>query len=218
MDLVVRGSLPVPLPEGEAMGYVVERDGRWYAVGYEGMHPTTGGDLRRWHHVADEEEARAVSASLPSRPRRERAQGITLARFVRCQWLPPKRNVLKPSTFHRYEAMTEAYLLPHLGRIPLRALTSTDLECLYARLLGAGAKGGGPLAPKTVLNVHQIVRKALGDAVRKGLVTRNVALAVDPPRVTASPEQRCWDEAQLGPVPRENQGAPPVSGVAGWRR
>jgi hypothetical protein len=116
------------------MGYVVQREGRWYAVGYEGIHPTTGGDLRRWHRVADEEAARAAAASLPGRPRRDRSQGITLARFLRCQWLPPKRNVLKPSTFYRYEAMSEAYLLPHLGRIPLRALTSTHLEHLYALL------------------------------------------------------------------------------------
>ena len=28
------------------MGYVVERQGRWYAVGYEGLHPTTGADRR----------------------------------------------------------------------------------------------------------------------------------------------------------------------------
>ncbi len=79
----------------------------------------------------------------------------------------------------------------------MRSLTSSDLERLYAHLLAAGAKNGGALAAKTVLNVHQIVRKALGDALRKGLVIRNVALAVDPPRVTASPEQRCWTEDQL---------------------
>ncbi|MDP8908625.1 MAG: N-terminal phage integrase SAM-like domain-containing protein, partial [Chloroflexota bacterium] len=61
--------------------------------------------------------------------------------------------MLKPSTFHRYEAMSEQYLLPHLGRVPLRSLTSSDLERLYAHLLASGAKSGGPLAPKTVLNV-----------------------------------------------------------------
>jgi len=179
------------------MGYVVERDGRWYAVGYEGLHPTTGVELRRWHRAADEQTARMLAAALPARDRFAGALGITLARFVRTQWLPPKRNALKPSTFHRYEAMSEHYLLPHLGRVPLRALTSTDLDRLYAHLLTSGAKNGGPLAAKTVLNVHQIVRKALGDALRKGLVVRNVALAVDPPRVTASPEQRCWTEDQL---------------------
>jgi integrase len=179
------------------MGYVVEREGRWYAVGYEGLHPTTGADRRRWHRASDEQSARLVAATLPGRPRRDTGFGLTLARFVRTRWLPAKQPTLKPSTFYRYQAMSEAYLLPHLGRVPLRAMTSVQLERLYAHLLSAGAKDGGPLAPKTVLNVHQIVRKALADAERKGLVVRNVALVVDPPRVTASPEQRCWDEAQL---------------------
>lgn len=182
--------------EEEQVGYVVEREGRWYAVGYEGLHPTTGAELRRWHRAADENAARSLAAALPSKGR-PGEYGMTLARFVRTQWLPPKRNALKPSTFHRYEAMSEQYLLPHLGRVPLRSLTSTDLERLYARLLASGARDDGPLAPKTVLNVHQIIRKALGDALRKGLVVRNVAVAVDPPRVTASPEQRCWNEDQL---------------------
>ena len=179
------------------MGYVVERGGRWYTVGYEGLHPTTGADRRRRHRAVDEDAARSLAAELPARGRDVGQHGMTLARFVRTQWLPPKRNALKPSTSYRYEAMSETYLLPHLGRVPLRSLTSTDLEHLYARLLVSGAKGGRPLAPKTVLNVHQIVRKALSDALRKGLLVRNVALAVDPPRVTASPEQRCWTEDQL---------------------
>jgi integrase len=183
--------------EEPGMGYVVERQGRWYAVGYEGLHPTTGADRRRWHRASDELAARLLAAGLPNLPHRERSNGLTLARFVRTQWLPARRPALKPSTLHRYERMSETYLLPHLGRVPLRSLSSRDLERLYARLLVAGGSNGKPLAPKTVLNVHQIVRKALGDALRKGLVSRNVALAVDPPRVTASPEQRCWDESHL---------------------
>lgn len=179
------------------MGYVVEREGRWYAVGYQGLHPITGKDRRRWHRVVDEASAHALADALPNRPRRSPAHGVTIARYMRTQWLPAKRPSLKPTTHFRYERMVETYLLPHLGRVPLRSLTARDLEQLYARLLLTGRAAGGPLAPKTVLNVHQILRKALSDAVRRGLVTKNVALMVDPPRVTASPEQRCWNEAQL---------------------
>lgn len=43
------GGLPVPLPiqEEPNMGYVTHRDGRWYAVSYEGLDPLTGRDRRR---------------------------------------------------------------------------------------------------------------------------------------------------------------------------
>ncbi len=55
-----------------------------------------------------------------------------------------------------------------------------------------------PLAPKTVLEVHLIIRGALNDAIRKGLVSRNVALVADAPRLRSIPrvEQcgaaNCW--------------------------
>jgi hypothetical protein len=63
------------------MGYVVEREGRWYAVGYEGRHPTTGKDRRRWHRAEGEAAAQSLAASLPGRPRRARGHGLTLARY-----------------------------------------------------------------------------------------------------------------------------------------
>jgi hypothetical protein len=131
---------------------------------------------------------------------------------VRTQWLPPKRAALKPSTYFRYERMSETYLLPHLGRVPPRALASRDLERLYAHLLAAGGANGKPLAPKTVLNVHQIVRKALGDALRKGLVTRNVALAVDPPRGDSEPGAAVLDRGAAAAIPA---GSPAPSAVSG---
>jgi integrase len=45
------------------------------------------------------------------------------------------------------------------------------------------------LAPKSVKHVHTTLHRALGQAVRWGLVPRNVAAAVDPPRVR-TPEMR----------------------------
>ncbi len=93
--------------------------------------------------------------------------------------------------------MIEQYVVPRVGRVPLRSLTVRHLERLYAELLAAGRRDGTGLAPKTVLNVHQVLRKALSDAVRRGLVARNVALAVDPPTAHVGAEQRCWTAAEL---------------------
>ena len=47
--------------------------------------------------------------------------------------------------------MIDRYVLPHIGRVPLRSLTITHLEDLYAHLRRSGRQDGGPLAPKTVL-------------------------------------------------------------------
>ena len=63
------------------------------------------------------------------------------------------------------------------------------------------ADGRRPLAPKSVYEVHLIIRGALGDAVRRGLITRNVALVAHAPRLRSIPkvEQQAWtaDELQL---------------------
>lgn len=93
--------------------------------------------------------------------------------------------------------MIDRYVLPRLGRVPLRSLTIAHLQDLYAQLRRSGRHDGGPLAPKTVLNVHQILRTALGDAERAGLVPRNVARLMDPPCHGVAPEQRCWNEHEL---------------------
>ena len=54
--------------------------------------------------------------------------------------------------------------------MPLRILTITHLEDLYANLRRSGSRHGGPLALETMLNVHQIQRTALSGAERAGLV------------------------------------------------
>lgn len=178
------------------MGYVTNRDGRWYAVSYEGLDPLTGRDRRRWHRATDEADARTLAVALPS-ARRTRARGVTVSRYLRTRWLPTREGRLRPTTSFRYEKMIDRYVLPHIGRVPLRSLTITHLEDLYAHLRRSGRHDGGPLAPKTVLNVHQILRTALGDAERAGLVHRNVARLMNPPCHGVAPEQRCWNEHQL---------------------
>jgi integrase len=178
------------------MGYVTNRDGRWYAVSYEGLDPITGRDRRRWHRATDEAAARALADTLPS-ARPPSTRGMTVSRYLCTRWLPTRQDRLRPTTAFRYEKMIDRYVLPHIGRVPVRSLTIIHLEDLYAHLRRSGRHDGGPLAPKTVLNVHQILRTALGDAERSGLVQRNVGRLMDPPCHGAAPEQRCWNEHQL---------------------
>jgi len=162
----------------------------------------TGRDRRRWLLAENEAGARELCESLPATPAGATAgeqtrSGVTVGRFLTTRWLPAKEPTLRATTFFRYRRSIEVYVLPRIGRVPLRRLTTTHLERLYSELLGSGRVGGGGLAPKTVLNVHQVLRKALTDALRKGLVARNVAFAVDPPRPEAGTAQRAWTAAQL---------------------
>jgi integrase len=68
------------------------------------------------------------------------------------------------------------HVCPALGRTKLKYLAPAQVQALYRRKLDEG------LAPKSVKYIHTTLHRALKQAVRWGLVPRNVAAAVDPPR------------------------------------
>jgi hypothetical protein len=62
-----------------------------------------------------------------------------------------------------------------LGRSKLQALTPLEIERFYASLAADGGRDGKPLSAKSVRNTHVVLRKALADAERLGVVNRNAA-------------------------------------------
>jgi hypothetical protein len=54
--------------------------------------------------------------------------------------------------------------------------------------------GGHAYSPKTVYEVHLVIRGTLAHAVRRGLLTRNVALVAGAPKLRSIPkvEQQAW--------------------------
>jgi integrase len=82
-----------------------------------------------------------------------------------------------------------------IGRSKLQALTPLDVETFYARLAEAGIKGK-PLSPKSIRNTHVVLRKALADAERLGLVPRNAAAVAKPPVARRQP-RRTWSSEEV---------------------
>jgi len=122
---------------------------------------------------------------------------LTLGAFLTEQWLPTTRAAVRPTTWATYRIYAEAQVVPALGHVPLQALTAAHLNRLYADLAEHGRRDGrGGLKPKSVRHVHVLLHKALSDAVRWGLVARNVADAADPPRVPRQ-ERSAWSAEEL---------------------
>jgi len=182
-------------------GYVVAKGHRFYAVIYEGIDPITGRERRRWHPAGTDRTAaeRMASRLAAGVGARNRDPGLSLARYLLEQWLPAKRVSLRPSTWDGYRRIIELHVVPSIGHVPLRRLRIDHLESLYSDLLTTGrADRVGGLDPKSVLEVHVIVRRALADAARKGLIVRNVADSAEAPR-RRRPKRvvRAWTAAQL---------------------
>lgn len=164
-------------------GYIAKRRGRYYAVVYEGRDPVTGKEIRRWHPAGtDRAAAERLAAELAKKETRrtEGTRSLTFGAYLTSQWLPAKKLHLATSTYRGYERNVKRHILPVLGRISLRRLRYQQIEALYDSLLHP-AEGQG-LSPKTVYSIHLVIRGALTDAHRRGLVARNVALVARAPK------------------------------------
>ena len=80
--------------------------------------------------------------------------------YLTARWLPGKRLVLADSTYDGYRRNVERHVVPALGGIALRRLRPDHLEALYERLLHPN-DGSSGLAPKTVYEVHLVIRGRL---------------------------------------------------------
>ena len=120
---------------------------------------------------------------------------LTVSRFLVDQWLPAQHGrELRASTLASYESVCKTHLIPQLGTIQLQRLTPAQINVLYAKLRQPrdGRKHG--LSPRSIRYAHTILRRALEDARRWGLVVRNVADLADPPspKATKPPTPTTW--------------------------
>jgi integrase len=124
----------------------------------------------------------------------------TVGEFLTATWLPAIRATLRPSTFDSYKRIVDTRLVPKLGSTRLQRLSPPEVNRLYNDLLEGGRLNTADkrLSPKSVRNVHAVLRRALNDAVRWGLVPRNVALLADPPRARQDGhEMKTWSADEL---------------------
>ena len=105
-------------------------------------------------------------------------------------WLIGQEHRLRPTSLHSYKRAV-ARISSRLGKVPVQALTPLQIEKFYAELMREGGRDGKPLSAKTVRNSHVVLRKALSDAERLGLVPRNAAAAAKPPTLSR-PEFATW--------------------------
>jgi len=88
---------------------------------------------------------------------------------------------LRPKTQESYFGLTRLHILPELGRIKLVSLRPDHLQALYS----LKAKEG--YSKRTIQYIHSILHKALDQAVRWGLLHRNVCEVVQAPRPIKKP-------------------------------
>lgn len=168
---------------GNTEGSIRQRDdGRWEA---RMRYRDANGISRRKSFFGQTQ--REVISKL-SEARQQNSKGIqptddrlTYGKYL-AGWL---ENVaapaLKPSTLTSYEFLCRKHIVPGLGHLPMSKIDPQTLRRFLASKVDSGLSG------RSAQYIHAIVRKSLSDALRDGLVVRNVASLVRAPRVQAKP-------------------------------
>ena len=175
------------------------RKDSWTIQIYLGVDPVTG--KKRYHSEAVKgtkaqaqrrltELQRQVDTKTYTEPSR-----LTVGEYLK-QWMRDyAESHVSRRTFEGYLGNLERYILPAIGGIALERLSARHIQEMESTLLRNGGKNGAALSPRTVLQVHRILSKALKDAVKIGILSRNVAEAVEPPRITRFEARTLsWDE------------------------
>lgn len=164
----------VKTPNG-AGSVILRSDGRWMAR-YSTTDPETGLPARKALYGRTEQEARAkLIQALADQGRGQlpfaRGKAPTLQQYVR-RWLSVSQVRVK--TLLRYRELLEMHVLPTLGRMQISRLEPQHVDGLLR------AKHAAGVASKTCNHIRGTMRTCLNDAMREGLVSRNVAALARP--------------------------------------
>ncbi len=113
----------------------------------------------------------------------------TLGEFL-LHWIKDYQPNLSPRGWERYDGIIKKHLVPSLGNIVLTQLRPEHIQGHYTAKLRHG------LSPKTVNYLHNVLHLALKTAVKWGLLYRNPADVVDPPRFRRR-DMQTWDSDEI---------------------
>ncbi len=101
---------------------------------------------------------------------------LTTGKYLQ-QWLEDYAAIhVRPTTLRGYRSIVEHHLIPAIGTVPLASLQPHHVQHAQRRALEAG------LSARTVIQHHRVLSEALKHAESWGMVNRNVAGLVKPPR------------------------------------
>lgn len=107
-------------------------------------------------------------------------QDLTVGGFWEA-WIAEKASHLRPKTLESYTGLAAQHILPELGTVRLRRLTSKKVAEWLAGLSVKERRYGGVLSARTAGYCRSLLADCLHEAVRQGLITSNPVSLVRAP-------------------------------------
>jgi len=183
-----------PNEKPEMKGSIVKR-GKGYAVKVSlGKDPTNGKYKTKWYTVrGTKEDAKRLQREILIQLDRGtyiQPGKVTVADYLR-QWLMEyAKPKLSPRGFERYRDIINKHFIPEFGDIKLVDLRAEHIQKHYQDIQAAD------LSPATVRYHHAVMHKALATAIKRGLLSRNVADGADIPKLSHQ-EFETWDRDEV---------------------
>lgn len=160
-----------------ARGSIQDRGDRWEIVISLGTDPVTGSRRRRSRTVPKSSHTRRQAEKVLTELLTESDQAVitptagTIGQVV-AAWLDLAEGDLSPTTLRRYRQIADDFVMPRWGDVKLTDLRVPDLDAWYLAL----TRGDGDrkaMASRSVRQVHAVLRRALGQAVKWGYLPGN---------------------------------------------
>lgn len=158
--------------------YQRKSDGRWIGSIPDGH----GGRARYVTGTSKADVEKRLSEAARSSTSRPKGSSETVGAFLE-RWLEDAARHLRPRTVASYRTIIEHHIEPYVGHDRLRDLEPTDVSRMVTSVLAEKKSA------QTAKHAHKVLRVALNQALLWGLVERNVATLVKPPRVVRKPVQ-----------------------------
>lgn len=184
----------MPKRRGNGEGTVYQRkDGRWMAQVTVGL-TLEGKSKRKTFYGSTRKEAVGKMAEVLHEIKAGsyiEPSIMTLGLWVE-KWLEAyKKPTIRVTTYEGYQITAKTHIVPLLGMVKLKDLQPSMLQEFYNKKSQEG------LSASYVRHMHVIIRGALKQAQREGLINRNVAEAAAPPKLNGNSKMNILTAGQL---------------------
>jgi integrase len=147
-------------------------------------------------HVSKSSKSKSECREWLRKIRRQVEDGLTFSSAQTClevflnEWLTLSAKSVRPKTFDQCQQVVRQHIVPDLGMIKMKDLSSRQIQALCSKKLDSN------ISVRTVLLIHSVLRRALNYGVKTKVIILNPALAVLLPKLKKK-EMKTYSDSQV---------------------